>query len=391
MTADKPRIQRLKTEMQAAGIDALVCFKPEHTFYLSGFNPIIYSHPLIMVLPLNGDPVLLCHALRDDHARAETWVEDIRLYGAWSTKVTMGGNWLEALATVLGEHGLTDKTLGIEMAHMPIARYRQIEERLAEATLADSSKIFSRCRLIKDADEIAMARIAAKIADTGMDAAIEALAAGGNERDVVTASMAKMNSFWAAEFPDVEVSEFGTLEGGAQNGLWTWCLAGERMFMNCDNPTTKKPAQGEAVSIFIWAVANGYHAENERSVAVGKVSDAQRRAIDDVLETREAIKPVMAPGQPMAEMFHITKREFEARGYSANIPGRIGHTIGIGAHEDHSLDGKTKVILEPGMMFTLEPNLRVPGVASTQFSDTVLITEDGFEFLTKSRSGYIEV
>jgi len=91
------RIARLREGMRARGIDVLVCLKPQSSFYLSGFNPIIYSHPVVAVLPMRGDPVLLVHALRDDHARQSAWVHDVRLFGAWSTKRTMGPDWLAAL------------------------------------------------------------------------------------------------------------------------------------------------------------------------------------------------------------------------------------------------------------------------------------------------------
>lgn len=386
------RIVRLKKAMASEGLDVLVCFKPEHTFYLSGFNPIIYSHPVIVVLPLDGDPVLLVHALRDDHAQDESWVRDIRLYGAWSTKVTMGAEWKDALAAILSEKKVKSGRIGLEEDALPIARYRLLQALLPEATLLDASHVLDACRLVKDPDEITNARIAAAIADYGMDAAVEALGQGASEREVAISSMAAMNQYWAQHLPDVEVADFGTLEGGAQNGLWTWVLSGDRMFRNCDNPSLRKPLRGEAVSILIWAVANGIHAENERTVAYGPLPDANRRAIETILKIREDIAPVMRPGTPLAELFHITKRGLEAAGYPANIPGRIGHTIGIGAHEHSSIDAKTDVILEAGMLFTLEPNLRVPAEkVATQISDTVLITDDGHEFLTRSRGGYIEV
>lgn len=386
------RISRLKTLMAAKGIDALVTFKPEHSFYLSGFNPIIFSHPVIAILPAEGEPTILVHALRDDHGRSESWVKDIRLYGAWSTKVTMGPNWPDALRAILTEKGLDAGVLGVEEDYLPVARHRLLTELLPKAKLVDSSAVFDRARLVKDADEIANARVAAALADIGMDAAQDALAQGGSEREISTASMAAMNRHWALHLPDHEVADFGSLEGGAQNGLWTWALAGDRMFRNCDNPTQRRPQRGEAVAVFIWAIANGIHAENERTFAYGPLPDANRRAIDTILKIRDDIAPAMRPGAPLADLFHITKRGLEAAGYAANIPGRIGHTIGLGAHEHTSLDGKTDVILEPGMLFTLEPNLRVPdqGVA-TQISDTILITETGHEFLTQSHGGYIEV
>ncbi|GCE80391.1 M24 family metallopeptidase [Komagataeibacter oboediens] len=391
MTDLHPRITRLKTAMAEAGVDALICFKPENTFLLTGFNPIIYSHPVVVVLPCDGEPVLLVHALRDDHGRRESFVTDIRLYGAWSTKVTMGPTWMAALGGILAEKKLSAGRIALEYDHMPVARYRVMEDLVPDARLVDASAMIDRVRLVKDPDEIAHARIAASLADRGMEAAVSAMAARGNEREVSTASMAAMNSLWCG-MPDVEVADFGTLEGGAQNGLWTWTLYGERMFVNCDNPTLRRPVEGEVGAVFIWAVANGIHAEIERTVAFGPLPAARRRAIDTILDIRADIEGVMKPGTPLSELFHITKRRLSGAGYAANIPGRIGHTIGLGAHEHTSLDARTNIILEPGMLFTLEPNLRVPahGIA-TQISDTILITADGHEYLTRYPGGYLEV
>ncbi|MBB2197101.1 MAG: Xaa-Pro peptidase family protein [Gluconacetobacter sp.] len=391
MTAQHSRIARMKAAMARQGIDVLICFKPENSFLLTGFNPIIYSHPVVAILPLDGEPALLVHALRDDHGRSESFVSDIRLYGAWSTKVTMGPTWMDGLRAILAEKTLDRARIGIEEDHMPVARYRVMTDLLPDATLTGASALIDRVRLVKDHDEIVNARLAAALADEGMRAAVDALAERRSEREVATLSMAAMNRAWCA-MPDIEAADFGTLEGGVQNGLWTWALYGDRMFRNCDNPTLRLPAEGEAASIFIWAVANGIHAEIERTVAIGPLPDANRRAIDTILEIRAAQAPLMRPGTALAELFHLTRRMLEAAGYAANIPGRIGHTIGLGAHEHTSLDGRTDVVLEEGMLFTLEPNLRVPahGVA-TQISDTILITSAGHEYLTRYRGGYLEV
>jgi len=391
-TEIRPRIARLKAAMARDGIDALVTFKPEHTFYMSGFNPILYSHPVIAILPADGEVTLLVHALRDAHGRDEGFVDDIRAYGIWSATKSVAPNWQDALKIILSEKGLTSARIGVEADATPVSRWQELAAMIPGGSLADSSKLIDLCRLIKDPDEIANARIAADLADRGMDAAIASLAAGGTEREAHTASVVAMNTHWTNALPDVEVADFGSLEGGVVNGLCTWVLSGPRMFRNCDNPTQRKPEKGDGAAVFIWAVANGIHAENERTVVFGPVPEKRKRALETILDIRQQIIPVMKPGTPMAELFNITKKGLIAAGYDANIPGRIGHTIGIGAHEHFSLDGKTDVVLQPGMLFTLEPNLRVhdQGV-STQISDTILITDDGHEFLTKSRGGYIEV
>ncbi len=121
MSASAHRTDRLRRRMREHGIDVILAFKPESSFYLSGFNPIIYSHPVIAILPAEGKPSMLVHALRDDHARASAFIEDIRLYGVWSTKVTMGPNWLDALKTILTEAGLATATIGIEEDFLPFS------------------------------------------------------------------------------------------------------------------------------------------------------------------------------------------------------------------------------------------------------------------------------
>ncbi|RDE09269.1 M24 family metallopeptidase [Pelagibacterium lacus] len=394
MNAARPlpdRVRRIQAEMAERGIDATIVFKPENSFLLTGFNPIIYSHPVIAIVPAEGEPMMLVHALRDDHGRASAFVSDIRLYGAWSTKVTMGPNWLDALVSILGELGVASGRLALEEEFVPLQRYRQITERLSDADFVDASHFIDTVRLIKDPDQIEMARLAAKLADTGMDEAVRQIAQGVSEREISIQSMHAMNRYWTENLPDIEVADFGTLEGGAQNGLWTWTLVGDRMFFNCDNPTLRRPQRGEAVSVFIWANANGIHAENERTVAFGPLPDVNRRALDTILDIRETLRPMLRPGTRYADLFLATKAGLEKAGYPDNIPGRIGHGIGLGAHEHSSLDAKSELVLEPGMMFTLEPNLRVPGVCATQISDTILITDTGCEYLTQSRGGYIEV
>ncbi len=384
------KLQRLRDAMAEQDIDLLITLKPEHSFYLGGFNPIIYSHPVVALLPRDGEPRLLVHALRDDHARASTSLQHIHLYGAWSTKVTMGPDWLKALAAIVAELGLERARIGVEDNFLTIQRQRQLAAALPDARWADSSALFFEARMIKSPAEIADARIAADIANVGMDAAVQALRDGGSERDIVLASQAAMGQHWNAQYPDVEVADFGSLEGGVFHGLQAWALSGERMFLNADVPTTRRPQPGELTSILIWTSANGTHAEIERTVALGEIPDPHRQALDAVLSLREELRPLLRPGTPIAALFAATRAGLERRGYPRNIPGRIGHGIGLGAHEALSLDAQSSHALQPGMLITFEPNLRVPPVCGTQISDTVLITEDGCEFLTAGHDGFVQ-
>src|SRR4051812_21776575 len=153
-TVGKERIARLQRGLAERGIAAIICLKPENSFYLSGFNPIIYSHPVVGILPAQGEPAVLIHALRDDHARSSAWVKDIRLYGTWSTKKTMGMNWLDALAEILRERGAAEATVGIEEDFLPVSRLKQFETAFPKARFVDISAMIRESRLIKEPYEI---------------------------------------------------------------------------------------------------------------------------------------------------------------------------------------------------------------------------------------------
>lgn len=113
-----PRVERLRRSLAAQNVDVLVAFKPEVTFYLTAFTPIIYSNPVIVIMTLDRGPVLLVNALRDELARASPWVSDVRLYGSWFGRESVAPTWDTALAVILAELGVSNKAVGIEKFHL---------------------------------------------------------------------------------------------------------------------------------------------------------------------------------------------------------------------------------------------------------------------------------
>ncbi|THC92788.1 hypothetical protein EYZ11_007749 [Aspergillus tanneri] len=356
------RVARLRSQMEMHGIEAAVCTKPE------------------------------MFVIRGEHAQASAWTSSIRLFGSWSNIKTTAATWQEALGIILNELGVTRKRIGVEHGSISVTQYREIAETAPEADLVNISPCIDLCRQIKDVDEVDNARVAARIADVGMEAAVAALRQkGATERDVAIASMQAMNEYWATNYPEVEIADFGSPEGGNHNGLTTWVLSGPRKSYACDNPTPRAPKPGETVSVFIWTVSNGIHAELERTVCIGPASLTEKAAIKSVLEIREEIEAHLRPGIPVKALYETARNGYISRGYSQCLPGRIGHSIGLGSHESVSINGSSDLILTAGMVLTLEPHIHIFGVCGTQFSDTLLITEAGFEYLTHFPRQYLEV
>ena len=385
------RIERITSEMCVKGIDILISIKPEHTFYLIGFNPIIYSHPVIAILGTDGSQTVLIHALRDDHFRRSSWVKDYRLYGKWSTKKTLGMSFLKALQEIIEERMNSEGVIGIEENYIPLSMFKAFSSLFPNANFVDCSEIIRKTRLIKDSYEINFLRIAADLANHGMEAAIGALAEGGSERKIAIDAMAAMNQKWDRDYPNIETCDFGSLEGGVQNNLWCWCLTGDRVAYNCDCPTHRIPASGELAVIFIWAGANGMHAEIERTVAIGEIDREKMMAYEAILSIRKKTQEFIRPGIILADLYTIAKDEYEKLGYGDYLPGRIGHGMGLGCHEEPSIASDYNEVLKPGMVMTFEPNLRIPEWGGLQHSDTILITEEGFEFLTSYPRDFLKV
>lgn len=382
-------LRRLQSLLRAEGLAGAILHKPQHVFYLSSFNPIIQSHPMLLVAPAEGDASLIIHSIRENHARAEASALDIRLYGAWGGSVSLAATPVEALKVVLEEKGLLAARLGLEFDHLPVALYEKIRRALPRAELLDAGRALLEARGQKSAPEIDLIRKAAGLADRGMEAALEAMRERGTEVEVSRRAEVAMREFWAREMPEVEVVDFGGSEGGIFSALWCYCLSGPRMNLYCDSSKPRPIRAGDLAMAVVWTACHGYHAEIERTVGVEPLSEEQRRAFKTVLRARAEAQEKLRPGITCAEVYDAAARVFAEGGYP--LPGRIGHGIGLGAHEPPSLGPKEDLPLEPGMVLSFEPAIRIGEEGGVQHSDTVLITEGEPEFLTHTEGGMLIV
>ncbi|MBO3678549.1 Xaa-Pro peptidase family protein [Streptomyces sp. NEAU-YJ-81] len=386
----RARWARVQHNLRADGVDAMVVVKPQNTFYLSGYTPMIYSHPVLVVLPAEGEPVFILHALRAHSSRTVSRISDIRPYGRWAKEIGPD-HWWQVLAEVMAERGLSDARIGIEGEFLPANYQRRLELTLPEAAFTDTGQALMRARYVKDAAELESLRVACEIADAGMDAALEAVAGRRSEVEVSSVAMRTMQEVWSSLHPDRLAMDFGNLEGGVFNALWAYSLVGDRVPMNSAPPTSRRPVSGEIQWTVIWTAIDGMHAENERSVAVGPLPAERQRAFEALLAIREEVQPYLRPGLTCAEVYEAARTSYVRHGYGDYLPGRIGHGLGLGPHEQPSLGPHDDLVLEPGMTLTFEPNLRIPSFGGLQHSDSLVITEAGHELLTHTRRDLIQV
>lgn len=207
----------------------------------------------------------------------------------------------------------------------------------------------------------------------------------GTERQISVAAINAMHSAWAQASTDYEIADFGNAEGAVHSGVGSYCLTGDRVALMANNLTARRVSDGELCMVFTFSLCDGRHAERVRCFAVGAVSNDARRVYDTFLRARRHIFAALRPGVSHSQLYAAGAEAYVKTGYGAYLPGRMGHALGLGAHEEPSISPDEELLLQPGMVMTIEPSLRVPvlGGRGGQHSDTVLVTDNGFELLTQ--------
>ena len=377
----KQRIDRMRESMLQKGADVAIMMRPENVFYFSNFNPIIISHvPYFIITP--DDAFLLVHCIRHDHAVNEGAVDKVLCYGKWGATQAIAMDALDAMREILGDKAVT---VGVEGDYANMNFLDRLRTKLNVKRYVDVAQDALDLRLIKDPHEIRMCRISGELVDLGVSRAIEALESGASEAQAATEGQYAMRGLWHEKYQKYEVSGFSNSETADIDTFVVWCMSNERLNYGCDCPSGYVPEPGDLTMPMSWARIGGYNVENERTVIVGYVNEERTRAYDAMLRARGQIFKMLRPGVIFEDLYFTAMKEYEDAGFGRILPGRCGHGMGLSTHEFPSVTKGNKKELAPGMILTVEPGLMSAELGAVRNSDTVLITENGFEFLTHSK------
>jgi Xaa-Pro dipeptidase len=130
------------------------------------------------------------------------------------------------------------------------------------------------------------------------------------------------------------------------------------------------------------APVRGYNAELERGMVIGEPTDEMRRLFDHVVAAQQVAFDAIRPGVTCADVDGAVVQYFEENGLLPYWRQHTGHAIGLRNHEAPFLDIGDQTVIEPGMVFTIEPGLYQEGLGGFRHSDTVAVTDDGIDILT---------
>ena len=159
-------------------------------------------------------------------------------------------------------------------------------------------------------------------------------------------------------------------------------VSGKNSSMPHGVPSDKKIERGDFITLDFGAVVDGYHSDMTRTIAVGSVSDEQKKVYDTVLKAQTEAFAVMKPGVPCADVDKAARDVIAQAGYGDYFGHGLGHGVGIEIHEEPRLSPFGKKVLESGFLVTNEPGIYLPGKFGVRIEDMAFITDDGYENLT---------
>jgi Xaa-Pro aminopeptidase len=146
--------------------------------------------------------------------------------------------------------------------------------------------------------------------------------------------------------------------------------------------TNARFAPGDVLVTGAGSNVGGYLSELERTMIIAPVSDQARHFFGLMLDVQQRAIDAIRPGEPCSAVDRVTRAFFDEHDLWDHWRHHTGHAIGLDYHEAPFLDRGDDRIMEPGMVFTVEPGIYVPGLGGFRHSDTVLVTETGNEVLT---------
>nr|WP_030393873.1 MULTISPECIES: aminopeptidase P family protein [Kitasatospora] len=347
----RTRLDRATAAATAAGLAGLVVGPGPDLVHLTGYRPTAITERLTaLVLTAGREPVLIVPALeRPDAERAEG-APAVRLLD-W----TDGQDPYAAAVPLLdpaGRYGVSDNTwamhlLGLQSA-LPGTGWTSLTETLP------------MLRAVKGPDELERLAAAGGAADAAYRGILEVEFAGRRETDVAADLSALLIQYGHSQV------DF-TVVGSGPNGANPHHEAGERVI-----------GAGDTVVLDFGGLKDGYGSDTTRTVHVGTdVPDEVRKVHDVVRQAQQTAFEAVRPGIACQEIDRIARRVITEAGYGDYFIHRTGHGIGITTHEPPYLVEGEQQPLVPGMCFSIEPGVYLPGRFGVRIEDIVTVTEQG--------------
>jgi Xaa-Pro aminopeptidase len=368
------RRERLLDEARGVGATGYALFDPSYVHYFTGFWFLSNERPIVYLQAATGDDAIFVPEFEVERTRAETSFGRIESYPEYPGLE----HPMRILARVAGDLGLRGRIAVDQDGYPGILGYQGPP--LSEVTRADVVGVGARIEAMmarKSATEVELIR------ESGRWCAHAHASLQEHTRVGVTEAEASLR---AQQETTVEMLRAHGSRGllgsgdGAKAGYrgqigrrsaWAHAVAHNITFEPGDVLVTETGAP-------VW----GYQAELERAMVVGPPTDRMRFLFEHMLASQQVAFDAIGPGATCADVDAAVLRYFERHELHRYWRQHTGHGTGLRNHEAPFLDVGDPTPLEAGMVFTIEPGLYDDEVGGFRHSDTVVVTDGGYELLT---------
>lgn len=349
------RTRHCQNALLEVDTDGVVLFPSPNFYYLTGAAEEPSERHLLLVVPREGEPTLVAPALAGEQLRAETWINDIRTYADEDDPRALLGD-------VVAEHDLSGGRVLVD-DHMWATFTQDLRAVLPDATFGLASEVLADLRIRKDDRELDALRAAAALAD---DVCTEIRRLGGDAIGMTENEVAREIESQLRAGGGEELA-FETIVGSGPNGAKPHHRHGDRTI-----------EVGDPVVLDFGAYLDQYPGDQTRTtVLAGDPPAGFEEAFAAVRDAQAAGVEAVEPGVEVQAVDRAAREIIEDRGYGDAFIHRTGHGVGLDIHEPpYVVEGNDRV-LEPGMVFSVEPGVYFEGEYGIRVEDLVVVTDDG--------------
>ncbi len=359
------RCQKAQAVLVEQNLDYLFIGPGADLHYLIGTPGMSNERMMLFVLPKEGEPVMIVPAL--EKLATSQYATFFELLD-WRDFEGPKGR----LKQILGQTGKSNNAVDDHLWSMFLLELQQI---LPDSQWRRASQVLKKLRITKSVDEAQLLREAAAIADKAFDELITLQFSGRTEREVmgdITSLLLKYGQEQA----------YFCIVGSGPNGAQPHYHTGERVI-----------EPGDMVVLDFGGGYKGYCSDMTRTVLVaGGTPDPDYQKVYDIVnEARAAGHRQARPGVTCESVDAAARAVITEAGYGEFFVHRTGHGIGMEVHEEPYIVGGNDLPLEPGMAFSIEPGIYLPGRFGVRIEDVAIVTENGEENINLSTHQLVTV
>jgi Xaa-Pro aminopeptidase len=344
------RLSRAAKNAAEEGLDGVLVAPGPDLMYFTGYAPIAITERITMlVISATRDPAMIVPILERPDAEDAPAATVLTLHD-W----TDGDDPYAKTAELLDERGryaISDSAWAMHVLGL--------QRTLPQSGYLSMTTALPMLRAIKGPDEIERLEAAGEAADASLEQIVNVRFAGRRESDIAAdlAGFLREHGHSQVDF---------TVVGSGPNGANPHHEMSERVI-----------EEGDMVVLDFGGLKDGYGSDTTRSVHVGEPTDEEREVYDVVRRAQQAGFEAVRPGVACQEIDRAARKVIADAGYGEYFIHRVGHGIGLTTHEPpYMVEGEMHLI-QPGMCFSIEPGIYLPGRFGVRIEDIVVATEDG--------------